>query len=55
MKKKILKEIIKNKKRKIEFAVITDLKNGDNFIYEKNKKLNKKFKKNEKSIHYLLK
>ncbi len=50
MKKEILKNIIKKKKSKIDFAVVTDLKNGDSFIFEKNKPINKKFKQYTKKI-----
>ena len=37
MKKKILKEIIEKKEKKIEFSIITNLENGEGFVYEKNK------------------
>jgi len=37
MKKKILDEIINKKKLNVEFALITNLENGDGFIFEKNK------------------
>ena len=50
MKKKILKEIIKKKENKIEFAVITNLENGKSCIFEKNKKLDKDFKEYEDQI-----
>tara|TARA_B100001123_G_scaffold296171_1_gene330327 strand:+ start:1328 stop:2008 length:681 start_codon:yes stop_codon:yes gene_type:complete len=50
MKKQLLKEIIEKKKKKIEFAIITNLENGESCIYEKNKSLNKNFKDYEKKI-----
>ena len=37
MKKELLNEIIEKKKKKVEFSVITNLLNGESFIYEKNK------------------
>ena len=43
MKKILLEEIIKKKKSKIEFAIITNLENAESCIYEKNKPLNKNF------------
>jgi len=50
MKKKILKEIIKKKENKIEFAVITNLENGKSCIFEENKTLDKDFKEYEDQI-----
>ena len=50
MKKKILKEIIQKKEKKIEFAVITNLENGKSCIFEKNKALDKDFKEYEDQI-----
>ena len=50
MKKKLLKEIIEKKKKKIEFALITNLENGESFIYEKNIPIDKNFLKYEKQI-----
>ncbi len=41
MKIKILQEIIKKKASKTEFAIVTNLKNGDSEIFEKGKKLSK--------------
>ena len=43
MKIKILQEIIKKKTSKTEFAIVTNLKNGDSEIYEKGRKLSKNF------------
>jgi len=52
MRKEILKEIIEKKKKKIEFSIITNLNNGESFIFEKNKKILKNFKKYKKKIKY---
>ena len=43
MKKQLLKEIIEKKKKKIEFAIITNLENGEICIFEKDRPLNKNF------------
>ena len=43
MKKKLLDNIIEKKNKKIEFAIITNLENGDSCIFEKNKPLDKNF------------
>ncbi len=43
MKKELLKEIIEKKEKKIEFAIITNLENGESSIYEKGKPINKNF------------
>ncbi len=45
MKKKLLNKIIKKKKSKVEFAIITNLENGEGCIFEKNQPLDKKFEK----------
>ena len=50
MKKELLKKIIKKKDKKIEFAIITNLENGEGCIFEKNKPLNKNFIKYEDRI-----
>ena len=52
MKKKLLKEIIEKKQKKMEFSIITNLNNGESCIFEKNKPLNNKFKIYEKKINY---
>ena len=52
MKKELLKEIIKKKINKSEFAIITNLKDGESCIYQKNKTLNKSFNKHKKKIDY---
>ena len=51
MKKKLLNEIIEKKERKIEFAIITNLENGESCIFEKNKPLDKKFEKHKEKIN----
>ncbi len=43
MKLKTLQEIIKKKSSKIEFAIITNLKNGESGIFEPGKSLSKEF------------
>ena len=50
MKKKLLKEIIDKKNKKIEFAIITNLENGESCIFEKDKPLDKKFEKYKDKI-----
>jgi len=51
MKEKLLKTIIDKKAKKVEFAIITDLGSGKSFIFEKNKPLDKSFKKYEDKIN----
>ena len=45
MKLEILKEIIKKKEKKIEFAIVTNLATGNSEIFEKEKSLSKDFEK----------
>ena len=45
MKKKLLDQIIKKKKNKEEFAIITNIENGESCIYEKNKPIDENFEK----------
>ena len=45
MKKKLLEEIVEKKDKKIEFAIITNLENGESCIFEENKKINIDFEK----------
>ena len=52
MKKTLLKEIIEKKKENIEFAVITNLENGDSCIFEKGKPIDKNFKKFNEKINF---
>ena len=50
MKKVLLKEIIKKKGKKIEFSIVTNLKNGESCIFEKDKNLDKKFERYKNKI-----
>jgi len=50
MKKQLLKEIIEKKEKKIEFAIITNLENGESCIFEKDKPLNKNFETHKEKI-----
>ena len=52
MKKDLLKEILLKKEKRIEFAIVTNLKNGESFIFEKNKEVNKNFQKYIDKINY---
>ena len=45
MKKNLLNEIIKKKEKKIEFSIVTNLKNGESCIFENNTTLDKNFEK----------
>ena len=45
MKKQLLDQIIKKKKNKDEFAIITNIENGESCIFEKNNPLDKNFDK----------
>ncbi len=50
MKKELLKKIIEKKEKKIEFAIITNLENGEGCIYEVDKSLDKNFEKYKNEI-----
>ena len=50
MKKQLLDQIIKNKENKSEFAIITNIANGESCIFEKNKPLDKNFEKYKDKI-----
>ena len=50
MKRQLLKAIIDKKDKKIEFAIITDLKNAESCIFEKDKPLDKNFEKYKDKI-----
>tara|TARA_Y100000590_G_C15502626_1_gene932228 strand:+ start:124 stop:804 length:681 start_codon:yes stop_codon:yes gene_type:complete len=52
MKKQLLKEIIDKKDKKMEFAIITNLDNGDSCIFEKSEPLNKNFEKHKDKINF---
>ena len=51
MKSQLLKEIIKKKEKNIEFSIVTDLSNGESFIFEKGKPIDKKFEKYKDKIN----
>ena len=51
MKKQLLDQIIKKKKSKNEFAIITNITNGESCIFEKNKPLDKNFEKYSDQIN----
>ena len=52
MKKQLLKEIIEKKEKKIEFAIITNLENGESCIFEKDKPIDKNFEKYKEKINF---
>jgi len=54
MKKNLLNKIIEKKKKKIEFSIITNLKNGEGFIFEKGEKIDKNFKNMNKKLNFFL-
>ena len=55
MKLKILQEIIKKKDSKTEFAIVTNLNDGDSEIFEKGKKLSKNFENYQDQIEIFFK
>ena len=55
MKQYLLKEIIKKKTSKEEFAIVTNLNNGESEIYQPEKELSKEFKVYEKQIQIFFK
>ena len=57
MKIEILKEIIKKESSKKQFAILTNLKNGNSEIFELGKPLSKEFEDYKKEIenYYILK
>ena len=50
MKKQLLDQIIKKKNNKNEFAIITNIANGESCIFEKDKPLNKNFEQHKEKI-----
>ena len=50
MKQKLLQKIIEKKEGKIEFAIVTNLENGEGCIFEKDKPLDKNFVKHKDKI-----
>ena len=55
MKHSLLKEIIKKKASKIEFAIVTNLENGLSEIYEPGKSLSKEFETHKEQINNFFK
>ncbi len=55
MKINILKEIIEKKNSKAEFAIVTNLKDGNSEIFEKGKKLSKNFENHKDQIESFFK
>ena len=55
MKLEILKEIIKKKENKEEFAIITNISNGESCVFEKNRPLEKNFNKYSNQINSFFK
>ena len=45
MKLKTLEQILKNKSSKVEFAIVTNLQNGESEVFEPGKKLSEDFEK----------
>ena len=52
MKQQLLEEIIEKKEKKIEFAIITNLENGESCIFEKDKPIDKNFEKHKEKINF---
>ena len=50
MKKQLLQEIIEKKEKKVEFAIITNLENGESCVFEKAKLIDKNFEKHKEKI-----
>ena len=50
MKKQLLIEIIEKIEKKIEFAIVTNLENGESSIFEKNRPINNNFEKYKDKI-----
>ena len=51
MKKQLLERIISKKNNKEEFAIVTNISNGENFIFEKNKSIDQNFEKYSDEIN----
>ena len=51
---KILEKNIKKKRKKLEFALLTNLSTGENEIFEEDKTLNKNFEKFVDQINFSL-
>ncbi len=55
MKLKTLEQIIKNKSSKVEFAIVTNLQNGESQVFEPGKKLNGNLEKFQKEVENFFK
>jgi len=55
MKKQLLDQIIKKKENKDEFAIITNISNGESCVFEKNRPLEKNFNKYSDQINSFFK
>ena len=55
MKLKTLEQILKNKSSKVEFAIVTNLQNGESEVFEPGKKLSEDFKKFQKEVENFFK
>ena len=51
MKKELLKAVIEKKRKKIEFAIVTNLASGESCIFEKDKPLDNRFEKYKDKIN----
>ena len=54
MKLKTLEQILKNKSSKVEFAIVTNLQNGESEVFEPGKKLSEDFEKFQKEVELSL-
>ena len=52
---KTLEQIIKNKSSKVEFAIVTNLQNGESQVFEPGKKLSGDFDKFQKEVENFFK
>ena len=52
MKIKTLEQIIKNKSSKVEFAIVTNLQNGESQVFEPGKKLSGEFESFQKDAGF---
>jgi len=52
MKKQLLREIITKKRKKVEFAILTNVTSGESCVFEKNKSVDKNFEKYKDRIEF---
>ena len=52
MKKQLLNEIVEKKGKKIEFAIVTNLDNGESYIFEKDKSVDKSIEEHKDKISF---